>query len=69
MKKIKLNVQGMVCEGCERRVINVLNSLEGIENVVANHNDGTVLINLNKDISLDLIKNTIEDIGFEVKED
>lgn len=69
MKKIKLNVQGMVCEGCERRVINVLNSLEGIENVVANHNDGTVLINLNKDISLDLIKKTIEDIGFEVKED
>lgn len=68
MKEIKLNVQGMVCEGCERRVINVLNSLEGIENVVANHNDGTVLINLNKDISLDLIKKTIEDIGFEVKE-
>lgn len=69
MKEIKLNVQGMVCEGCERRVINVLNSLEGIENVVANHNDGTVLINLNKDISLDLIKKTIEDRGFEVKED
>lgn len=69
MKEIKLNVQGMVCEGCERRVINVLNSLEEIENVVANHNDGTVLINLNKDISLDLIKKTIEDIGFEVKED
>ena len=69
MKEIKLNVQGMVCEGCERRVINVLNSLEGIENVVANHNDGTFLINLNKDISLDLIKKTIEDIGFEVKED
>ena len=69
MKEIKLNVQGMVCEGCERRVINVLNSLEVIENVVANHNDGTVLINLNKDISLDLIKKTIEDIGFEVKED
>mgnify|MGYP001633011960 FL=1 len=69
MKEIKLNVQGMVCEGCERRVINVLNSLEGIENVVANHNDGTVLINLNKDVSLDLIKKTIKDIGFEVKED
>lgn len=69
MKEIKLNVQGMVCERCERRVINVLNSLEGIENVVANHNDGTVLINLNKDVSLDLIKKTIKDIGFEVKED
>ena len=69
MKEIKLNVQGMVCEGCERRVINVLNSLEGIEKVVANHNDGTVLISLNKDVSLDLIKKTIEDIGFEVKED
>ena len=69
MKEIKLNVQGMVCEGCERRVINVLNSLEVIENVVANHNDGTVLINLNKDVSLDLIKKTIKDIGFEVKDD
>ncbi len=58
----------MVCGGCENRVQNALKTLDGVENVIANHTDGTVTITATNDINLDIIKEKIEDIGFDVKE-
>ena len=70
MKEIILNIKGMVCNGCENRVQNVLKDIEGVEEVKANHENGTVIINCKEDISVDVLKEKIEDIGFEViKED
>ena len=67
MKEIILKVEGMVCGGCEKRVENILSSLEGIETVEASHEENMVKIKLNKDLNIDLIKEKIEDLGFEVK--
>ncbi len=39
MKETTIKVKGMVCNGCENRVKNALKNIEGIEEVVANHND------------------------------
>lgn len=69
MKEIKINVEGMVCGGCESRVVNSVSTLEGVEEVIANHNDGTVLVKANETVNIDEIKERIEDLGFEVKED
>lgn len=69
MNEIKLNVIGMVCNGCEKRVINVLSNIDGVQEVIADHNSGMVIIKINKSIEKDIIKEKIEDIGFEVKED
>lgn len=69
MKEIKINVEGMVCRGCEARVVNSVSTLEGVEEVIANHNDGTVLVKANETVNIDEIKERIEDLGFEVKED
>lgn len=69
MEEIKLNVKGMVCGGCERRVVNSLSEIDGIEEVIANHENGVVVIKLSKKIDLGQIKEIIEDIGFEVGED
>ncbi len=66
MKEITINVKGMVCGGCERRVVNALSEIEGIEEVVANHTNGTVIIKTEKEIEKNIIKEKIEDIGFEV---
>ncbi|MCI8272588.1 MAG: heavy-metal-associated domain-containing protein [Clostridia bacterium] len=68
MKEIQINVKGMVCGGCEKRVVNSLNEIEGIEEVIASHTEGTVIIKTNKEIEIDIIKEKIEDIGFEVEE-
>lgn len=66
MKEIKINVKGMVCGGCEKRVVNALSEIEGIKEVTADHTNGTVIIKTDKEIEKNIIKETIEDIGFEV---
>lgn len=68
MKEIKLNVCGMVCEGCEKRVVNALTTIDGVGKVIANYENGTVIIKTNEEIPISIIKEKIEDIGFEVKE-
>lgn len=66
MKEIILKVQGMECEGCENRIQNALRNMEGIQNVVANHKEGTVTVTANENLIND-IKEKIEDLGFDVK--
>lgn len=69
MKETIIKVEGMVCNGCENRVQNALKTIEGIENVVANHISGTVTITSKSDVTISTMKEKIEDIGFKVKED
>ena len=68
MEKIDIKVSGMVCGGCEKRVINALSLIDGIEEVTANHTDGLVSIKTSKKIEKNEIKETIEDLGFEIKD-
>lgn len=68
MEYIKLNVEGMKCVGCENRIKNALINLDGIENVVANHESKEVKISLNNEVDETIIKETISDLGFEVVE-
>ena len=66
MKEIVLNVKGMMCEGCERRIQNVVSDMDGVENVEANHHTGKVIITCNNDIEIKKIEEVIDDIGYEV---
>ena len=69
MKELLIKVDGMHCEGCEKRIQNALKNLKEIKKVIANYKKGTVNIILKKEISEVKIKEIIEDIGFFVKED
>ena len=66
MKETKLIVNGMMCGGCENRVKNAIKNIEGVENVTADHNTGKVIIISNNEVSEEIIKETLEDIGYEV---
>ncbi len=65
MEKIELNVEGMMCEGCENRIKNALKQIDGVVTVDANHTQGKVMVTGNA--SVKTIKEKIEDIGFSVK--
>lgn len=69
MKETIIKVEGMVCGGCENRVQNALKTIEGVENVVANYTNGTVKVTSKDEVEVSVMKEKIEDIGFEVKED
>lgn len=68
MKEIILKVEGMTCEGCERRIQNVLMNIDGVEKAKASHVDKNVKITLNKDIDINILKEAIADLNFKVIE-
>lgn len=68
MKETIIKVEGMVCNGCENRVQNALKTIEGVENVVANHTIGMITITSKNEVAENVMKEKIEDIGFKVKE-
>ena len=67
MNEINLNVEGMMCGGCEKRIENALGEVKAIKNIKANHEDGTVKIESKKEIDMDVVKEKIENLGFKVK--
>lgn len=70
MKETIIKVKGMVCNGCENRVQNALKNIEGVKEVLADHNKGTVTVTAEEEVSKTVMEEKIEDIGFEVvKED
>ena len=68
--KIEIRISGMSCTGCENRVENILKNIENIESVNANYNTGIVEIEANniKDLDIDMIKETLEDLGYDILE-
>ena len=66
MKETILIINGMMCGGCENRVKNAIKNIEGVENVTADHNTGKVIVISNNEVSEEIIKETLEDIGYEV---
>ena len=68
--KIEIRISGMSCTGCENRVENVLKNIENIESVNANYNTGIVEIETNdiKNLDIDVIKETLEDLGYDILE-
>lgn len=68
MKKT-INVNGMMCASCEKRVNNALNSLEGVVSCNANAQKNQVEIDFDEQVvALDDVKETIEEVGYEVAE-
>lgn len=75
-KKIKLKekkkmtktmkIEGMMCPHCEARVKQVLEELPEVESVVASHEKGTAELILNKEISDEILKKTVEEQGYKV---
>ena len=68
--KLEIRISGMSCTGCENRVENVLKNIENVESVNANYNTGIVEIGINniKDLDIDMIKETLEDLGYDILE-
>ena len=63
--KIILTVDGMSCGHCEKAVKEAVGELEGVTNVLVDLASKKVEIE-GSDLKEDLIKETIEDAGYEV---
>lgn len=65
MKETNLKIEGMHCAGCSTRLEKILNNLDGVEiaKVSLEEKKATIKYDETK-ISLEIIKEAIEDAGF-----
>ena len=67
MNEAILKVEGMMCSGCENRVKNSVSNIEGVKDVKASYESKTVKIKYEDDLDIELVKDKIIDLGYEVK--
>ncbi|MFO1443812.1 copper chaperone CopZ [Bacillus sp. Bva_UNVM-123] len=67
MEKATLKVAGMSCGHCVKAVEGSVGELRGVASVQVHLNNGTVDVEYNaSEVSLDKIKETIDDQGYDV---
>lgn len=67
MQTIRLNVNGMSCGGCEKRIALVLGRLGGICAIEADHRSGIVKVVFDSArVSDEAIRTSIERAGYEI---
>ena len=63
-----LNVEGMSCSHCENSIKKAVGSLNGVGNVIVDLSGKKVTIEFDPEkVSVDIIKDTIEDQGYDIK--
>lgn len=67
MKK-ELLIEGMSCGHCVMHVGNALKELDGVEDAIVSLEDKKATVTLKKDISDDVLKDAVEDAGYDVKD-
>jgi Cu2+-exporting ATPase len=61
-----MNIEGMMCGHCEARVKQSLEQLEGVQEAVVSHENGTAVVTLSTEIGEDVLKKTVEEQGYPV---
>ncbi|MDI7742488.1 copper chaperone CopZ [Lysinibacillus fusiformis] len=68
MENIILNVSGMSCGHCVKAIEGSVGELAGVDQVKVNLEDGQVAVSFNNEkVTLDKIKETIDDQGYDVE--
>ena len=61
----KIEIEGMMCDNCEKRIHNALNSIDGVNAKVERSRNRAVL-KMDKEIDESLIRDTITGLGYTV---
>jgi len=67
MKKIVL-IDGMSCDHCVKRVTNALSEISGTSDVQVKLSQNLAEFSTDGSVTDEIIKNEIEDLGFDVRE-
>lgn len=61
-----IHIDGMMCEHCEAHVKEALEAIDGVENAITSHTEGTAIVTLSKDVANEVMKTAIEKEDYEV---
>ncbi len=65
MKKI-LTIEGMSCEHCVARVTDAIEKVNGVKSVKIKLKNGTAKVKLDREVEDKILKEAVEDAGYEV---
>lgn len=63
-----LKIEGMMCMHCEAHVKKALEGLDGVLSAEVSFKTGEAIVTLEKEVNDDIIKKTVTDEGYTVKE-
>ena len=58
--------EGMMCGHCEATVKKALEALDGVEEAVVSHEEGTAVVSMTNEVSDDVLTQTVEDKDYKV---
>ena len=61
-----IEINGMMCGHCEMTVKKALEAIDGVDNAVVSHDNGTAVVSLSKEVSNDVLKKAVEDKDYTV---
>ena len=61
-----MKIEGMMCGHCEMHTKKALEALDGVISAEVSQTEGTAIITLEKDISDDVLKQAVEEQGYQV---
>ena len=61
-----LKIEGMMCGHCEMHTKKALEALDVVKKAEVSHKTGTAVVTLEKEISDDVLKQTVADQGYRV---
>lgn len=64
----KLSIEGMSCKNCVAHVKEALEKLPQVESAAVSLEEKNAVVTLKEDVSNEVLKETIEDIGYDVKD-
>jgi Cu2+-exporting ATPase len=67
MKKT-MKIEGMMCGHCEARVKKVLEQLDGVNEAVVSHEEGTAVVTLDAPVDNETLKKAVEEQDYKVIE-
>ena len=64
--KTTLQIQNLKCNGCEKTIVNKLNSLKNISDVTVHQEDSSVSFKCVVNEDIDVVKKTLSTIGYPI---
>lgn len=61
-----MEIKGMMCGHCEARVKKTLEGIEGVQEAVVSHENGTAVVKMAAEVADDVLKKAVEDQDYEV---
>ncbi len=61
-----MKIKGMMCAHCEATVKKALEAIEGVSSATVSHEEGTAVIDLDKEVSDEVLKSAVEEKDYEV---